>query len=156
MRDVTGHAPQNTPGMETSTTAFAPLRLAVHLLVAVSVSIVTPFTAMAWPFAIGVGMILGSADAARIRGERTGLGDSVATGMLAGIGVLAMLFFGAFVGGIVAIVVVALVVFSERAAAHASPVDRGIARILLFVIPLAMWLFVLPLLGFDIDITIGG
>lgn len=55
-----------------------------------------------------------------------------------------------------AIVVVALTVLSERAAARASPTDRGVARILPFLVPLAMWLFVFPLLGVDGDIRIGG
>ena len=52
--------------------------------------------------------------------------------------------------------VVVLAVFSERAAAFASPTDRGVARILLFIVPVAMWLFVFPLLGVDVDIRIGG
>jgi hypothetical protein len=72
------------------------------------------------------------------------------------LGVLGMVFFGAIIGGLIAIVVVALTVFSEKAAAHASPTDRGVARILLFILPVAMWLFVFPLLGMDVDIRIGG
>ena len=52
--------------------------------------------------------------------------------------------------------IVALTSFSERAAAHASPTDRGVARILLFIVPVAMWLFVFPLIGMDVDIRIGG
>jgi hypothetical protein len=34
--------------------------------------------------------------------------------------------------------------------------SRGVARILLFIVPIAMWLFVFPLLGMDVDIRIGG
>jgi hypothetical protein len=72
------------------------------------------------------------------------------------LGILGMLFFGAIVGGLIAIVVTALTVFSERAAAFASPTDRGVARILLFIVPVAMWLFVFPFLGVDVEIRIGG
>lgn len=135
--------------------AYASLRIGVHLLIAVAIAVVSPFTALAWPFAIGVGMLLGSAQASRLRDEPSGLADDLATGVLAGIGVLAMLFFGALIGGIVAILVVVLASFSERAAAQTSPIDRGVARILLFLVPAITWLVVLPLLGFNIDIQIG-
>jgi hypothetical protein len=139
-----------------ATPATEPLRLGVHLLVAVSIAVVAPFTALAWPFAILTGMVIGSADAARLRGRPSTFADSAATGVLAAMGVLAMLFFGAIIGGLIALVVVALTSFSERAAAHASSTDRGVARILLFLTPVVMWLFVLPLLGVDLDIRIGG
>jgi hypothetical protein len=143
--------------METlSTAAFVPLRLGVHLLAAFAVAIVAPFTGLAWPFAILTGMVLGSADAARLRGAPSTFADSAATGLLAAMGVLAMLFFGTIIGGLIALAVVALTSFSERAAAFASPTDRGVTRILLFIVPLAMWLFVLPLLGFNLDIRIFG
>ncbi len=135
--------------------AFAPLRIGVHLLIAVAIGVVSPFTGLAWPFAIGVGMLLGSAQARRMRGESVGIADDLATGLIAGIGVLAMLFFGALIGGIVAIVVLVLASFSERAAALASPIDRGVARILLFLVPLIAWLIVFPLLGFNVDIRFG-
>ena len=46
------------------TTAYAPLRWGVHLLVAASIGIVSPFTGFAWPFAIVVGMAMGSANCA--------------------------------------------------------------------------------------------
>ncbi len=132
-----------------------PLRLPVHLLVAVAVGIVAPFTALAWPFALLTGMLLGSEDASRMRGERSGAAGAVATGILGAFGILAMLFFGAIIGGLIAIAVVALAAFSERAAAFASPVDRGVARILLFVVPIVMWFVVFPLLGLNVDVRIG-
>lgn len=139
-----------------SMVAAQPLRLGVHLLVAGSVALVSPFTALAWPFALVVGTILGSGEARRMRGEPEGIGDSVARGLLAGIGAVMMLIFGAIIGGVVAVAVVALASFSEKAAAHASAVDRGVARIVLFVVPLAAWLIVFPLLGLDVDLRIGG
>lgn len=146
----------DAPTAAQEVTPFAPLRVAVHALAAVSVGLVSPFTALAWPFALGVGMILGSADARQLRGEARGLRGGSDRALLVALGILGMLFFGAIVGGLIAIVVVALAVFSERAAALASPTDRGVARILLFIVPLAMWLFVFPLLGVEVDIRIGG
>lgn len=146
----------DAPTAAQEVTPFAPLRVAVHALAAISVGLVSPFTALAWPFALGVGMILGSADARQLRGEARGLRGGSDRALLVALGILGMLFFGAIVGGLIAIVVVALAVFSERAAALASPTDRGVARILLFIVPLAMWLFVFPLLGVEVDIRIGG
>jgi hypothetical protein len=137
-------------------TAFAPLRLGVHLLTAAAIAIVSPFTALAWPFAMLVGMVLGTADAGRLRGERDGVGETLARALVVAFGVLAMLFFGAIIGGLIAIAIVALVSFSERVAADASPTDRGVARILLFLVPAVMWLFVFPLLGMNVDIQVGG
>jgi hypothetical protein len=159
--DVTAHPAamlndMNPPSASDVVTPFAPLRLAVHALVAVSIGIVSPFTGLAWPFALAVGMVLGSADARQLRGEARALAGGSDRALLVALGILGMLFFGAIVGGVIAIVVVALAIFSERAAALASPTDRGVARILLFIVPLAMWLFVFPLLGIDVDIRIGG
>lgn len=139
-----------------ATTSVAPLRVGVHVLVAASIGIVSPFTALAWPFALLVGMVLGSADARRLRGEPRDFAGEAATSLVLMIGVLGMIFFGAIIGGLVAIVVVVLASFSERAAAHASPTDRGVARILLFIVPVAMWLFLFPLLGVNVDVRIGG
>ena len=139
-----------------TTTAYSPLRYGVHLLVAVAIGIVSPFTALAWPFALLVGIAIGSADARRSRGEPAAPGQGFFTGLSVVLGTVAMLFFGAIIGGIIAVVVVVLAVFSERAAAHASPIDRGVARIIMFVVPVVMWFVVFPLLGFNVDIQIGG
>jgi uncharacterized membrane protein YdbT with pleckstrin-like domain len=128
----------------------------VHLLVAVAIGIVSPFTVLAWPFALLIGMAIGSADARRVRGEQPAPGQTFASGIAVILGTVGMLFFGAIIGGLIAIVIVVLAVFSERAAAHASPTDRGVARILLFVVPVVMWFVVFPLLGFNVDVRIGG
>ena len=139
-----------------TTTTFAPLRWGVHLLVAASIGIVSPFTGFAWPFAIVVGMAMGSANARRLRGQPDVAGDGLMRGMAVVFGVIGMLFFGAIIGGLIAIVVVVLASFSEKAAAYASPTDRGVARILLFIVPIVMWFIVFPLLGFNVDVRIGG
>ena len=139
-----------------TTVAPAPLRIWVHLLIAFAIGIVSPFTGLAWPFAILVGMTMGSAEAHRLRGEPDARGDSFGRATLVAFGVVAMLFFGAIIGGIIAIGVVILAAFSERAAALASSTDRGVARILLFIVPILMWFVVFPLIGMDVDIRIGG
>ena len=135
--------------------ATVPLRLPVHFLIAVAVGIVAPFTALAWPFALLTGFLLGSDDARHMRGERQGALDTIALAIVGAGGIIAMLFFGAIVGGIIAIGVVALAVFSERTAAFASPTDRGVARILLFVVPILMWVVLFPVLGIEVAIDIG-
>ena len=140
----------------TPTSAYAPLRYGVHLLVAVAIGIVSPFTILAWPFALLIGIAIGSADARRLRGEPPAPGQRVFTGIAVVLGTVGMLFFGAIIGGVIAIVVIVLAVFSERAAAHASPTDRGVARIILFVVPILMWFVVFPLLGFNVNVSVGG
>ncbi len=140
---------------QTAELTAAPLRLSVHLLVGVAVGIVSPFTGLAWPFALLTGMLLGSADGRRMRGERIATADAFSSGLLVTFGVLAMLFFGAIIGGIIAMVVVMLASFSERAAAFASPTDQGVARILVFIVPIFMWFVLFPLIGLNVDVRIG-
>jgi hypothetical protein len=132
-----------------------PLRLRVHILIAVAVGIISPFTGLAWPFALLTGMLLGSTEARRMRGQQERTAEAFSSGLLVTFGVLAMLFFGAIIGGIIAMAVVALASFSERAAAFTSPTDRGVARILLFIVPIVMWLVLFPLIGLNVNIRIG-
>ena len=70
---------------------------------------------------------MGSANARRLRGQSDVAGDGLMRGLAIVFGVLGMLFFGVIIGGLVAIVVVILASFSEKAAAYASPTDRGVA-----------------------------
>ena len=100
--------------------------------------------------------VMGSTDARKLRGEPDSASERLGRELLVLLGVLGMLFFGAIIGGLIAFAVVALTAFSERAPAQASPTDRGIARILLFIVPIAMWLFLFPLLALNVDIRIGG
>jgi hypothetical protein len=147
---------QTAPSTLAPASGFATLRLAVHVLVGVTIGVVSPFTALAWPFALVLGMVFGAADARRMRGAKDTAADALARSLVALFGVLGMIYFGAIIGGIVAILVVVLGAFSERAAAFASPTDRGVARTVLFLVPVLMWLVVFPLLGVDVDVRIGG
>jgi hypothetical protein len=63
-----------------------------------------------------------------------------------------MLIAGAIVGGIVAFLVAALAVLSERIAADFSPTDRNLARILLFVGGALGWMVLGVTLGFQLDV----
>ena len=99
---------------------------------------------------------MGSAAARRMRGQPDAAGDGLMRGLAIVFGVIGMLFFGAIIGGLVAIVVVVFASFSEKAAAHTSATDRGVARILLFMVPIVMWFIVFPLLGVNVDVRIGG
>ena len=128
-----------------------PLQLGRNLIVATAIGVLAPFTLLAWPFAIATGIVIGTADV-----EKTlGLTASPTTRFirLAAVtgGVLAMLIAGAIVGGLVAFLVAALAVFSERIAADASPTDRNLARILLFVGGALGWMVLGVTLGFQLD-----
>lgn len=136
--------------------ADAPLRIWVHALIGVAIGLISPFTVLAWPFAILLGGAFGASAARRERGERSDFALSLLGALAMAVGILGMLFFGAIIGGLIALPVVFLASFSEMAAAHASPVDRGVARIILFVIPVAMWLIVFPLLGMNVNVNVGG
>lgn len=144
-----------TAPVSSAPAAFAPLRLWVHGLIAVAIGLISPFTVLAWPFAMLLGMAFGASSARRERGERADFAVLLLGALAMAVGILGMLFFGAIIGGLIALPIVFLAAFSEMAAAHASPVDRGVARIILFVIPVAMWLIVFPLIGLNVNVNVG-
>src|SRR6266508_5117781 len=120
-------------GQASRAAAAAPLRLSSHLIVAAAIALVTPFTGLAWPFASLTGMVIGKAEVDRRLGiPSSGAARAVQFLAVTG-GVLAMLFLGAIIGGLIAFLIVALTAFSERLAAEASPNDRTLARIVLAV-----------------------
>lgn len=129
-----------------------PPQFGRHLIVAVAIGVLAPFTMLAWPFAIATGIVIGTADVAKTQG----LTGSPSTRLirLAAVtgGVLAMLIAGAVVGGILAFLVAALAVLSERIAADASPTDRILARLLLFVGGAVGWMVLGVSLGFHLDV----
>jgi len=125
-----------------------------NLIVASAVGVLAPFTLLAWPFAIATGIVIGTADVAKTHG----LTASPSTRLirLAAVtgGVLAMLIAGSVLGGIVAFLIAALAVLSERIAADASPTDRNLARILLFVGGALGWMVLGVTLGFQLDFSL--
>jgi hypothetical protein len=129
-----------------------PPQFGRNLIVAVAIGVLAPFTLLAWPFAIATGIVIGTADVAKTHGLT--VSPSTRLIRLAAVtgGVLAMLIAGALVGGIVAFLVAALAVLSERIAADASPTDRSLARILLFVGGALGWMILGVTLGFHLDV----
>jgi hypothetical protein len=127
--------------------------LAYLLIVGVAIGVVSLFTALAWPFAILTGFVIGRSDVDRRAGRSsTGLLRVLAvTG-----GVLAMLIFGAILGGLIAFLVVALAAFSERITESGSAVDQGIGRILVALVGAGTWALLLYGLGLNLTINIGG
>jgi hypothetical protein len=131
-----------------------PFRFGRHLVVALAIGLIAPFTLFAWPFAIATGIVIGTADVEKRLGQTVSRSTrSVRLAAVTG-GVLAMFVAGAFVGGIVAFFVAALADLSERIAADASPTDRNLARILLFVGGALGWI-IFAALGFQLSVRIG-
>jgi hypothetical protein len=145
-----------TTGPSSAAASFTPLRIWVHALVGVTIGLISPFTALAWPFAILLGMAFGASSARRERGEGGDFATLLLGALAMAVGIIGMLFFGAIIGGLLAIPIVFLAAFSEMAAAHASPIDRGVARIIVIVIPIALWIIVFPLIGMNVNVNVGG
>ena len=65
-----------------------------------------------------------------------------------------MFFFGAIIGGLIALPIVALAALSERAAADADPTDRIVARLVILILPVLAYVALLAL-GVNINIRFG-
>jgi hypothetical protein len=130
------------------------LNLVYHLIIGVASGIIAPFTIWAWIPALLTGMVIGGADVDRINGRpqrSSALRVLAVTG-----GVIAMLFVGAIIGGIIAAAIVALAAFNDRIAARSTQADQGIARIVLFIATVVIWFVVFFVLKLNVNINIGG
>ena len=132
-----------------------PFQIGRHLVVAIAVGVLAPFTLWAWPFAIATGIVIGTAEVEKIHGQTASRSTRFVRIVAVTGGVLAMFVAGAFVGGIIAFLVAALAVFSERIAADASPTDRNLARILLLVGGALGWIVLGVALGVQLNVRIG-
>ena len=132
-----------------------PFQIGRHLVVAIAVGVLAPFTLWAWPFAIATGIVIGTADVEKRHGQTASRSTRFVRIVAITGGVLAMFVAGAFVGGIIAFLVAALAVFSERIAADASPTDRNLARILLLVGGALGWIVLGVALGVQLNVRIG-
>ena len=132
-----------------------PFQIGRHLVVAIAVGVLAPFTLWAWPFAIATGIVIGTADVEKSHGQTASRSTQFVRIVAVTGGVLAMFVAGAFVGGIIAFLVAALAVFSERIAADASPTDRNLARILLLVGGALGWIVLGVALGLQLNVRIG-
>jgi hypothetical protein len=132
------------------------LNFAYLAIIGVAMGVVALFTVLAWIPAILTGIVIGRASVDQARG----VGSSAATRVLRVLavtgGVLAMLFFGAVLGGLIAFLVVALASFSERLIATAGPNDQTIARIFTVLVAVGTWAFALFVLQVKVNVSIGG
>ena len=133
-----------------------PFRLANHVIIAIAIGCVAPFTGWAWPFALLTGLVISADDLDRRAGTRPPAATRIIRLLAVTGGVLAMMVAGAILGGIVGFLIMALVVASERMTANASSTDRLIARLLLAV-GAALGAFVLgQLIHATVALSIGG
>ena len=132
-----------------------PFRLAYHVVIAIAIGCIAPFTGWAWPFALLTGLVISRDDLDRQAGIRAPGTTRIIRLLAVTGGVLATMIAGAILGGIIAFLIMALVLASERMTVQASPTDRFIARLLLAV-GAAIGAFVLgPLIGASLSLTIG-
>ena len=148
-----------TEGMTTPGGAMpAPekVNLAYHAIIGAAVGVTAAFTALAWIPALVVGFIVGRDQVERSHGikARPALSILRALGIVFGVGL--MFFLGAIVGGLVAIIIVALVAFSERLAMNAAANDQTIARILVFLLATVIWMVFFFVFKPNININVGG
>ena len=122
---------------------------------AVAIGLVAPFTAFAWPFAIATGIVIGRGEVERAHGLSASRAQRLARVLEVTGGVLAMLFAGVFIGGLIAFLVVALAAFSERLSADASATDRSLARIVMFIGGGFGWIVLGSILGLHVSFHFG-
>ena len=129
------------------------LNVAYHVVIGVAIGLVALITGFAWPFAILTGMVIGKANSDRRLGRTTG--SSVVQLLAVTGGVLAMLFFGALIGGLFAFMIVALAAYSERVAENTRPIDQTMARIMIALIGTVVWFAAWAILGLKISLSFG-
>ena len=124
-------------------------------ILGVAMGLVAPFTIVAWPVAIMVGMIIGHAGVERSKGIQQRAAVHLLRALVVVGGIIVMLVLGALFGGLIALLIVALASLSERVSANAGPVDQWIGRILLVIVTIGVWLLLLGL-NLNLAINIGG
>jgi hypothetical protein len=135
-------------------TGTGSFRLYRHVVFGLAIALIAPFTALAWPFAIVLGIVIGQDDVDRRRQIQRSAATTILRVLAVTGGILAMLFVGAIVGGLIALPIVALSVLSERAAADAEPADRIVARLIILILPILAYVALLAL-GVSISIRVG-
>jgi hypothetical protein len=143
------NAPAVTPSAQTGT-----FKLYRHVVIGLAVALIAPFTGLAWPFAIILGIVIGQDDIDRRRGATRSTATKLLRLLAVTGGVLAMMIFGAIIGGLIAFLIVALAAISERAAADAEPVDRIVARLILIVLPILAYVALIAV-GANVSIRFG-
>jgi hypothetical protein len=111
-----------------------------QVLIGLAAAAVTPFTALAWPFALMTGFVVGRMQVAQGRGRRTSRPTRAVEVVIVVAGVLAMMVFGIALGGLVSFLIVALAAESEKRAADATAVQYVLARAIVVGLPALTWL----------------
>lgn len=147
-------APQPGPAAVAPAVQTGTFRLYRHVVVGLAIAVIAPFTGLAWPFAVLLGIVIGQDDVDRRAGVRRPTAVTAVRVLAVTGGILAMLFFGAIIGGLIAVPIVILAAFSERAAAGAEWSDRVVARLLLIVLPLLAFIAFMAA-GLNVSIRFG-
>lgn len=135
--------------------AVERINLLYHVIIGAAVGVTAAFTALAWPVAMVLGYVIGRDQVERLHGIKARAALSILRALVIVIGVGLMLWLGAILGGLVALIIVALVAFSERIAANTSPTDQGIARILVLMLGVVIWIVLFLVLKPNINFSIG-
>lgn len=151
------------PAQTQASAALAPAPAATERLnflylaiIGVAMGLVAPFTILAWPIAIIVGLIIGHAGVERSKGIQQRAAVHMLRALAVVGGVIAMLILGALYGGLIALLIVGLASFSERVSASAGPTDKAIGRILVVIVTVVVWLLLAVVLNLKLSINIGG
>ena len=139
------------PTAQSGTGSF---RLYRHVVIGLVIALIAPFTGLAWPFAILMGIVIGKDDVERRRGIAQSRGTTFVRLLAVTGAVLAMAFFGAVIGGLIAIPIVVLSALSERAAADAQPIDRIVARLILLLLPILAYVLIVAV-GGSVNVRLG-
>jgi hypothetical protein len=148
-------APEAPPAVAPTPAEPARLNYVQHLIVGIAMGVVALFTAFAWVPAMLTGSVIGQERVERSKGIRARPSLMILRVLAVTGGFLVMLFAGAIIGGIIALLIVALASFSERLAADASPNDRTIARILIGLVTIVVWFGALYILQINLNIKVG-
>ena len=135
--------------------AAQPFRLAYHAVIAIAIGCIAPFTGWAWPFALLTGLVISRDDLDRRAGIRAPAVTRIIRLLAVTGGVFAMMIAGAILGGMVAFLIMALVVASERITVQASTTDRLIARLLLAVGAVIGFFVLGSFIGANLSLRIG-
>jgi hypothetical protein len=130
------------------------VNFAYHGVIGVAIGVVAVFTALAWPFAILTGVVIGSSEVDRML-DRPQRGFLLKVLAVTG-GVLMMLVAGAILGGLIAFTITALMAFSERISARANDTDRVMARLVTILVAVAAWVVAVMVLRLNVAINFGG
>ena len=151
---ASGTEAMTDPNLAAPTSQTGSFKLYRHIIIGLAIAVIAPFTALAWPFAILLGSVIGQDNVDRAHGVQRSSATTVVRVLAVTGGVLAMFFFGAIIGGVIALPIVVLAAFSERAAAPGEPVDRSIARLILVILPILAYIALIAL-GANINIKFG-